>query len=130
MEFEISKNLNKLSLPNQCKLIVRLIRYLNDTKNGELIAQDIFVSSIRAVQKLSVNEAIVIGEELIDEIFSIAVIRRMIVLYVSQNNTQRATQLLEKLPLSDWNTKMETKINRIEKQNQSLLSSSSFTASS
>ena len=121
MEFEISKNLNKLSLPNQCKLIVRLIRYLNDTKNGELIAQDIFVSSIRAVQKLSVNEAIVIGEELIDEIFSIAVIRRMIVLYVSQNNTQRATQLLEKLPLSDWNTKMDTKINRIEKQNQSLL---------
>ena len=121
MEFEISKNLNKLSLPNQCKLIVRLIRYLNETKNGDLIAQDIFVSSIRAVQKLSVNEAIVIGEELIDEIFSIAVIRRMIVLYVSQNNTQRATQLLEKLPLSDWNTKMETKINRIEKQNQSLL---------
>ena len=121
MEFEISKNLNKQSLPNQCKLIVRLIKYLNYTKNGELIAQDIFVSSIRAVQKLSVNEAIVIGEELIDEIFSIAVIRRMIVLYVSQNNTQRATQLLEKLPLSDWNTKMETKINKIEKQNQSLL---------
>ena len=109
MEAEIFKNLSKQSISDQCELIVRLIRYLNDVKNGELIAQDIFVSSIRAVQKLSVNEAIVIGEELIDEIFSIAVIRRMIVLYVSQNNTQRATQLLERLPLSDWNTKWRLK---------------------
>ena len=98
-----------------------MIRYLKNTKHGEIIASDIFVSSIRAVEKLSVNEAIVIGEELINEIFSIGAIRRMIMLYLSDNNANRAADLLDKLPQSEWNIRIQAKIKTIQDQNKSLL---------
>ena len=83
----IQDSLNKRELSHQTKILVKIIRYINQQPRGKEISSDMLVASIRAfLQKHDSTESIFLGEALIGEIESVAARRRLIGIYISLTN--------------------------------------------
>ena len=125
MEKEIHTQLTKSEINLQSKILGDFIHSLSSTPRGEEIARDMFVASARSIQKIDVEAALSFSEKLIDKIYSVAVIRRMIGLYLSRGDIKRANQLLETLPEDQWNHGTKKRIEEKLKLNASILAEKS-----
>ena len=111
----ISNFLDEEEISHQTQLLIKIIRYINSKPRGKEISKDIYIASIRALEKFDSTECLLLGEELIEEIDSTAACRRMIGIYISLNQFDRASQIIEILPNSEWNDKAKSKIKSLEK---------------
>ena len=111
----ISDSLDGEKISHQTQLLIKIIRYINVKPRGKEISKDMFIASIRALEKFDSIECLLLGEELIQEIKSTAAYRRMIGMYISLNQFDRASQIIEKLPNSEWNDKARNKIKSLKK---------------
>ena len=124
LESVIFEYLEKENIDVQTAILIKLIRYIHNQPNGKEISNDMFVASLRAVQRIDISESLVLGESLKNDFFSIAVYRRMIGLYISINRLDRAKELLDAIPNSEWSNKNREKIESLEKLNQRILDES------
>ena len=117
----IQDSLNKRELSHQTKILVKIIRYINQKPRGKEISSDMFVASIRALQKIDSTESIFLGEALIGEIESIAARRRLAGIYITFNQLERASKLISKLPNNDWKTKANERITSMKNINADII---------
>ena len=117
----IQDSLNKRELSHQTKILVKIIRYINQQPRGKEISSDMLVASIRALQKHDSTESIFLGEALIGEIESVAARRRLAGIYISFNQLERASKLISKLPNNDWKTKANERITSMKNINADII---------
>ena len=117
----IEDSLNKRELSHQTKILVKIIRYINQQPRGKEISSDMLVASIRALQKHDSTESIFLGEALIGEIESVAARRRLAGIYISFNQLERASKLISKLPNNDWKTKANERITSMKNINADII---------
>ena len=121
MEREISSKLESDEIYAQSKALGWLIEYLYSAQRGTEIAKDMFIAGVRALQKFDPSEALSFGERLTRSIFSVAVIRRMIGMYMLREDVERAKELLNRLPEDEWNAGTRKKIDAALKLREFLL---------
>ena len=117
----IQDSLNKRELSHQTKILVKIIRYINQQPRGKEISSDMLVASIRALQKHDSTESIFLGEALLGEIESVAARRRLAGIYISFNQLERASKLISKLPNNDWKTKANERITSMKNINADII---------
>ena len=106
---------------HQTEILIKVIQYIHSKKRGSTLSEDMFVASVRALEKINSTESLLLGETLIEKIPSIAVYRRMIGIYITFNQLDRAAKLIEKLPDSDWTEKANKRIQSLQKINAGII---------
>ena len=121
LEQVIFNSLTKDRVSHQTQILIKLIPYVYNKPKGKEISTDMFVASIRALQKIDSSESLILGEALLEQIPSIPVYRRMIGIYITLNQLDRAKKLLGNLPNSEWSQKAKKRINSLQKLNAGII---------
>jgi len=125
MEQVISSRLINGEIHNQSKDLFELVNKLYFAPRGEEIARNMYIAGVRSLQKIDVTEALAFAEKLGKTIFAVAVIRRMIGIYLSKEDLDRAKDLLQSLPDDEWKIGTQKKIESMLKLRASLLAEES-----
>ena len=110
LEQVIFNSLSKDKVSHQTQILIKLISYIYIQPKGKEISTDMFVASVRALEKVDPSESLILGETLVERIPSIPVYRRMIGIYITLNQLDRAEKLIENLPNSEWSQKAKKRI--------------------
>ena len=114
LEQVIFNSLSKDEVSHQTQILIKLIPYVYNKPKGKEISTDMFVASVRALEKIDPSESLILAETLAEQISSIPVYRRMIGIYITLNQLDRAAKLIEKLPNSDWSEKANKRIQSLQ----------------
>ena len=77
LEQVISNSLTKHKVSHQTQILIKLISYIYIQPKGKEISTDMFVASVRALEKVDQSESLILGETLVKRIPSIPVYRRI-----------------------------------------------------
>ena len=121
LEQVISNSLTKDKVSHQTQILIKLISYIYIQPKGKEISTDMFVASVRALEKVDPSESLILGETLVERIPSIPVYRRMIGIYITLNQLDRAEKLIENLPNSEWSQKAKKRIESLQKLNAGII---------
>ena len=101
LEQVIFNSLTKDRVSHQTQILIKLISYIYIQPKGKEISTDMFVASVRALEKMDPSESLILGETLVQQIPSIPVYRRMIGIYITLNQLDRAEKLIENLQIQN-----------------------------
>ena len=121
LERVIFNSLTKHSVSHQTQILIKLISYIYTQPKGKEISTDMFVASVRALEKVDPSESLILGETLVEQIPSIPVYRRMIGIYITLNQLDRAEKLIENLSNSEWSVKAKKRIESLQKLNAGII---------
>ena len=121
LEQVIFNSLTKHKVSHQTQILIKLISYIYIQPKGKEISTDMFVASVRALEKVDPSESLILGETLVEQIPSIPVYRRMIGIYITLNQLDRAEKLIENLSNSEWSQKAKKRIESLQKLNAGII---------